>query len=507
MLRKSLLLLTASCSVAAAGSMPGAENVSKSATIYVNNLTGDDGWDGLVPEPAGDGKSGPAKSITGALKKASPSSRIIIANTGQDYRERVCVNGRCRGTASQPFIIEGNGATVSGLVHAPAEKWTLLKDDIYWFENTKEDGKPGPMPNSNWLGHYQHQGWFAEKQAPEIFFVDGKPAPHVQTLEAIQPGGFFYETQGKRRLHFRLPEGKKLADLKIELPLNEGVFIDSDYVVLRNLRSIYSQDDGFAGFWGIGVVLENIEGSYNCDQGISFHGFSTTVIDGGLFERNGGCGIADVMRSITVYRNCIIRDNLVTGALLQGHAHKFLNCVFYGNADVGKRGPSQVQAGSGARAEFEHCLFKGSGDTEAGTALSLENGRMIHCTVSGFKDGATASSSLEIISSILQNCGGRLTSAGKGGKLSISYSILGLGEISVGDETVRAEGWQAFTEKNKAFASDIVDSPALEGDLLQLPENSRHFKAGQYNQTPGARLKTIPGYNPKMEAPAGVEHP
>jgi hypothetical protein len=53
--------------------------------------------------------------------------------------------------------------------------------------------------------------------------------------------------------------------------------------------------------------------------------------NGGLFERNGGCGICDVQNCITVYRNVTVRNNLIAGAMPIGMSHSFINCTFYGN--------------------------------------------------------------------------------------------------------------------------------------------------------------------------------
>ena len=172
----------------AAAAVPGAE-LPAGGTVYVNNVTGADANDGSA--------AAPLATIMAAVKRAPVSGRIVLANTGRDYRESVQIQGYRQGRAGAPMVIEGNGATVSGLVAVPAERWTLLRDDLYWFENRLPDGKPGPMPNSNWLMHWKHQGWFTEPQAPEIFFVNGKAAPHTRELETIPAGGFFYDTQAQ----------------------------------------------------------------------------------------------------------------------------------------------------------------------------------------------------------------------------------------------------------------------------------------------------------------------
>jgi len=227
-----------------AGSLTAGE-IPVGQTIYVNNAKGNDAFDGLAPEPAADGESGPLASIMQAVKRCGIGARIQIANTGVAYRESVSIEGYRRGRANTPLIIEGNGATVTGLVEAVPDRWTLFKDDIYHFENKLPDGRFGPMPNSNWLGHLKHQGWFTEPQAPEIFFLNGKPGPNVLKLDDIPAGGFCYDTQSSpRRLYFRLPRSAKINDCKLELPLNTGFYVSDDYVTVRNIASKYSQDDG-----------------------------------------------------------------------------------------------------------------------------------------------------------------------------------------------------------------------------------------------------------------------
>lgn len=492
------------------GAVPAARSLAENAprTFYVNNRTGQDAFDGLAAEPAGDGKAGPLATIMAAVRKADVGSLIVVANTGEPYRERVSIEGYRKGRAARPLVIEGSGATVTGLVRVAPERWKALegRPDVYWFDNAKESGGTGAMPNSNWLMFYKHDGWFNEEQAPRIFFVDGKPGPNALSLDEIPPGGFFYQTQQGRKLFYRLAEGQKIGDVKIELPLNSGVYVSDDYVVVRNLRSIYSQDDGFAGFWGIGVVFENVDGSYNCDQGISLHGYSTTTVDGGLFERNGGCGIADVMSCITVYRNCVIRDNLVTGALLQGHAHKLLGCRLYGNRDAGKRGATQVTGGAGTSVHLEQCLIVGDGSETPGTGVSIADGRINHCTFVGFQTGLAVGRSADVSNSIFRSCGGALVSAREGATLTMKNCLLDLGTLQIGKEKVTAETWPAFLEKSKAWTGNLLDAPDLQAPLYLLPAESPNFKAAQYNRTPGARLKPWDGWKPTPDA-APVEHP
>lgn len=461
---------------------------------YVNNRTGSDDYDGLAPLANAASKSGPFATIMQAVKKCAVGSIISIANTGLDYRESVQIEGYKKGRPGSPLVLEGNGATVSGLLPIPTVRWTLLKDDIYWTENRGADGKPLPMPNSNWLGHYRHQGWFTEKQSPEIFFVDGKAASHVRELASIPVGGFFYDTQASpRRLYFRLPAGKSLKDPNIEIPQNTGVYVSDDYVVVRNMRSIYSQDDGFAGFWGVGVVFENINGSFNCDQGFSMHGTSVSMIDGGLFERNGGCGICDVMSSTSIFRNVVVRDNMITGAMMKGFSHTFLNCRFSGNESA------QVAADDGTGLQMVNCLVVG--DTANGvTAASL---RMDHCTVVNCGIGVTATKG-SVKNSAISNCDTLIAAASN--DLAINKTVLDLGKITLGKDSVTAENWATFAPSH-GLSDNLVDQLKLTGPLYRLPKDSAYIKSGDYNTTPGAQLGEYRGWNPSKPSADPYPHP
>lgn len=474
--------------------------------VYVNNRTGSDHLDGRAAAPGGDGNSGPVATIARGLALVPVSGRVSIANTGIDYREAVRVQGLRKGRAAGPLVIEGNGAAVTGLVTVPAARWTQFKDDVYWFENrtSEEPPKTGPMPNSNWLGFLKHQGWFTEPQAPEIFFLDGQPAPHVRDLAAIAPGGFFYDTQASpRRLYFRLPPGKALADCTIDVPLNTGVFVDDDYVVVRNLISRYSQDDGFAGFWGIGVVFENCNGSFNCDQGISLHGTSVTIIDGGLFERNGGCGIVDVMTSTTIYRNVVVRDNLVAGALLQGLAHSLISCRFSGNQGT------QVSAEKGAALNLTNCLIVGTAVDGPTHGVTMERGRLDHCTIVACTTGVAASKGGVLSNCVLAQCSGSLVTVAAAAlpAFRIGTTLLAPGTLVLGERKVTPDTWAEFAATTSWAEGNILADPALQPPLYALPPDSPHVKAGQYGTTPGAVLPPWDGWRPTAEPGAVHPHP
>lgn len=471
-------------------------------TVYVNNCVGADANNGLAAQQKSDGGDGPVATITRALALVPVGGCISIANTGRDYREAVSVQKLFKGRAATPLVIDGHGATVSGLMTIPAARWTQVKDDLYVYAGGRAGGVRAPMPNSNWLAFTRHQGWFTEPQAPRIFFLNGAPAPHVTRLADIPPGGFFYETQDGRKVYFRLPAGKALSDCAIDIPQNTGVLVDDDYVVVRNLASRYSQDDGFSGFWGIGDVFENCNASDNCDQGFSFHGTSVTVIDGGVIERNGGCGIADVMSSFTVYRNVVVRDNMFAGALLQGLGHSLLSCRFSCN-----RGP-QVSAEKGAVANLTNCLIVGDPAAGATIGIQLDRGHLDRCTIINCVDGVLINGGGTLRNSILADCTNLLRVAPAAmGQFQMEKSLFNGGRATLGATELTAATWAECAKTNAGIANNSWADPQLNPRSHMLPANSPYRTAGQYNQPVGAVLLEFPDWPATPAEPFRHPHP
>lgn len=491
----AVLLVCALCVV-----VPAHAGVAAGDTFYVNNVTGSDKCDGKSPRRRG--STGPFATIMRAVQQCTVGAVIDIANTGVDYREDVHIEGYRKGRAERPLQIDGHGATVNGLLEAPAKGWEHVKDDLYRFTNRNADGTPAMMPNSNWLGHWRHQGWFTEPQAPEIFFLNGKPAPQTLTLETIPPGGVFYDTQANpRSFYFRLPANKTLEDCHIEFPINTGVYVSDDYVLVRNLASKYSADDGFSGFWGQGVTFQNINGSFNCDQGFSMHGTSTTLVDGGLFERNGGCGICDVMSSVSVFRNVVVRDNMIAGAMLMGLAHSMLGCRITGNYGT------QVTVSDGTSVNLVNCLIDGAGPSPA-AGVSLETGRLDHCTIVNCTTGLGAGKSVSLRNSILTHCD-NLIVAGKDAvpQLTVAYTLLGPGKLNLGGATIETSGWADVAKNYPRFTSLWIDNFTLPAPLYLLPKESPHYKTAEYGLVLGAVLKAYTGWEGEKPNDDPVPHP
>src|SRR5262245_50255175 len=98
--------------------------------IFVNNQTGDDRRGGTLSEPQG--TLGPCRTISKALRIAERGDHIVVANTGEPYREGITLQGpRHSGSDVFPFMIVGNGATLDGSVPLADARWEYVGRDTF----------------------------------------------------------------------------------------------------------------------------------------------------------------------------------------------------------------------------------------------------------------------------------------------------------------------------------------------------------------------------------------
>lgn len=101
--------------------------------IFVDNVGGDDLNLGNAPTASNVG-GGPCRTIGRALRLAQSGDRIMLANTGEPYRECIALQAaRHSGNARRPFVIAGNGATLDGSRPVNPEAWEHVQDDVFRF--------------------------------------------------------------------------------------------------------------------------------------------------------------------------------------------------------------------------------------------------------------------------------------------------------------------------------------------------------------------------------------
>src|SRR5262249_40315153 len=111
---------------------------SAAEEIFVNNVSGDDRNDGLL-DVGRQGNSGPLRSLARAAQLAGFADTIVLANTGSPYYGSISLTGRRHsGSRYQPFVISGNGATISGLRSVPPEGWQRVGTDLWKLTSTRK---------------------------------------------------------------------------------------------------------------------------------------------------------------------------------------------------------------------------------------------------------------------------------------------------------------------------------------------------------------------------------
>ncbi len=275
---------------------------ANAGTWHVNNLAGSD-------DNVGSNEKQAFRTLARAVKAAKTSDTISLANTGEAYREPLVLS-HLGGTPSQPLIIEGNGAVISGLREIESGRWQK-KGEVYEIIGPQPYGFP-------------------------MLIIDGaRSAP--SKAEALQAGQWSWtRIEGDKKngtLRFRPEVGKTPADYKLEGTFEiSGLRVaSSSYFVIKNLICEYHSNDGFNIHGDCrSAVFENIEGRFNGDDGFSIHEAIEAVVRNGHFHHNGS-GIEDVNLSRSFYSGIRVHDNRNLGILFIGAFHSAVDVNVYNN--------------------------------------------------------------------------------------------------------------------------------------------------------------------------------
>ena len=234
--------------------------------IYVDNLIGNDTYDGALERPVDSG-SGPVQSLRRAMHLARFGDRIVLTREGAVYYDSLSLTGlRHSGTAERPFTIIGNGATISGARAVPPEGWRRSGPDLWMLSLTRKgyyrlmrDGlslpELRPETNVNPLDALTAGQWTAWRG--QVYFrTDGDP-PTTQSFSysADQTGLTLYQVE-----HVRIV-GVTLRDFRF------------DGLRAQNMcRS---------------VTLEDVNCVNNGHAGIAVSGTSRIEMIGGSLAENG----------------------------------------------------------------------------------------------------------------------------------------------------------------------------------------------------------------------------
>ncbi|WP_010584623.1 right-handed parallel beta-helix repeat-containing protein [Schlesneria paludicola] len=249
-------------------------NLAEAREIYVDNLHGRNLNDGLIPDIT-QAKAGPVRTISRALDLAKSADVIVLKNTGTPYYESISLTGsRHSGIDTHPFVIQGNGSTISGLRSIPRDGWREVGPSLWKLTFTRK-------------GYYQilRNG----RLVPE-FLADGEQDP----LAALPPGHW---VSWRGSVYFRQDQPAYPSDQAFAFSAEQtGISLHHVNNVL--ITNVTLQHFRFDGLHAQGlcnqVELDNVTAIENGRAGIVASSASKLQIFGGSVARNGRHEIMEI---------------------------------------------------------------------------------------------------------------------------------------------------------------------------------------------------------------------
>jgi hypothetical protein len=230
--------------------------------VYVDNSRGDDGCDGISPEPIDD-RSGPVRSIRRGLKLIRPGDTLHLANHGMPYFESLEIVGwRFNGG----FTLEGNGAVVSGAKTVLFEAWKYMGNDVWRFTPRRK-------------AFYQLIS--GDKALPEI-----PCTPGISTLPEIPPGHW---CAWRGSIHYRALPGRPPNQTALAFAAEEVgmTLLDVEDVVIHNLELRHFRLDGVNAHDRCRhVILDSVRLIENGRAGLAAGGSSLAGLKDSIVEGN-----------------------------------------------------------------------------------------------------------------------------------------------------------------------------------------------------------------------------
>ncbi len=265
--------------------------------IYINNATGNDHNDGSAPEGLGE-HVGPLRTITRALEISRKADRLIVANTGQVYRESITLQGgRQSGVPDASFELIGNGAILDGTTPIPLEGWSHFEGNVFRYR--------------------------PPKMSFQMLYLDGKPVQRqsvsrpeeIRGLEPLQwclfEGYIYFRVEENR-----LPQAYEAsyAGLQVGITLYEV-----RNVVIRDLVIQGFQLDGVNAHDGVRrALLTGLTCRGNGRSGISVGGASQVVVESCLIGNNGAAQVRSEGVSHVELTGCDLLDNTAPKVVRDG---------------------------------------------------------------------------------------------------------------------------------------------------------------------------------------------
>ena len=276
------LLLTLILALVATESMGG--------DIFVNNRIGDDRRPGTSAEE-------PCQSIRRGLELANSGDRVIIAETGEPYRESLTLQaGKHSGISGRPFQIVGGGAILEGTAPVPEDSWEHASGDVYRY-------RPGKL---------SHQILYLNGKPANRKIATGSELPALSPLEwSLHQGHIYFRAEANR-----LPRQYALTHTR--LPVGITIY-EARHVVIQDLIVQGFQLDGInAHDSAMDTKLLGLVCRGNGRSGISVGGASRVTMIDCLVGDNGTAQVRTEGHCVADIVNCDLLENTAPGLVRHG---------------------------------------------------------------------------------------------------------------------------------------------------------------------------------------------
>ncbi|QEG38871.1 right-handed parallel beta-helix repeat-containing protein [Roseimaritima ulvae] len=257
----------------------------QAADLVVDNVNGSDYQNdrGLLTTPP---TFGPYRTITRALAAAGPGDRIVLTKTDQPYRECISLHGFDHsGTATEPFTIVGNGATLDGSEPANPIGW-----------------RPHPRVPGLWEYLRTPPGagllLLAEQPLQQVRAANGPvQLADLKPLQWTRQNGQFY-------LCTAVDRGPRDYPLQVTVQTTGITLYDVQHVVIENLTVRGFRLDGInAHDRASEVRLKNVTTIENGRSGVSVGGASRVRLEASASKGNGVAQLRTEGRSQLTLQN------------------------------------------------------------------------------------------------------------------------------------------------------------------------------------------------------------
>jgi hypothetical protein len=261
----------------------------RAETIYVNNITGEDTYDGRAAEAVNE-HNGPYRTIRHALERARSGWTVVLADTGEPYREAISVSGAQLGQSIDlPLRIVGNNAVISGERPLTIDDWTYMGRDLWRFSPPRK-------------------GWY-------LLLIDGRPAPEVPcakdalVMPELRPGQW---CAYKGNIYFQGDPQRHPVFLAMSYAAEQTglTLYEARNVVITDLTIRHFRIDGISVQDRCrDVTLVNVHALENGRAGLAVGGSSRIVFRAGELNRNRRTDIVVTDLGEANVQNSVVGDN------------------------------------------------------------------------------------------------------------------------------------------------------------------------------------------------------